>query len=82
MGANNNPGLSQAGGWGGLSPPPPQFLAEQLTLSQQGGHIMPTTVLQGPQKIFGPCDGPAIKQLCYNFGKYNQTQGLVDEVLG
>ena len=50
MGANNNPGLSQVGGLGDLSPP--QFLAEKLTLSQQGGHIMPITVLQGPPKFW------------------------------
>ena len=38
--------LSQAGGWGGFSTL--QFLAKQLTLSQPGGQIMPTTVLQAP----------------------------------
>ena len=27
---------------------PPQVLAEQLTLSQPGGQIMPTTVIQAP----------------------------------
>jgi hypothetical protein len=27
-------------------------LAEKLTLSQQGGHIMPITVLQGPPKFW------------------------------
>ena len=27
-------------------PPPPQFLADQLTLSQRGGQIMPTTLLR------------------------------------
>ena len=43
------------GGLWGLQPP--QCLAEQLTLSQPGGQIMPTTVLQAPQ-IFRPCDGP------------------------
>ena len=31
--------------------------AEQLTLYQPGGQILPTTVLQAPQ-IFRPCDGP------------------------
>ena len=46
-------GLSQAGG-GALAP---QFLAKQLTLSQPGGQIMPTTVIQAP-RIFWPCDGP------------------------
>jgi hypothetical protein len=39
-------GPSQVGGLGGLWPP--QFLAKQLTLSQPGGQIMPTTVLQAP----------------------------------
>ena len=39
-----------AGGWRlrGLQPPPPQFLTDQLTLSQPGGLIMPTTVLPAP----------------------------------
>ena len=36
----------QAGGLGGLQPP--QFLAKQVTLSQPGGQIMPTPVLQAP----------------------------------
>ena len=40
----------------------PQFLAEQLTLSQPGGgQIMPITVLRAPTPpplIFRPCDGP------------------------
>ena len=31
---------------------PPQFLAKQLTLSQPGGQIIPTTVLRAPP------DGP------------------------
>ena len=36
------------------------FLAKQLTLSQPGGQIMPTTVLRAPPpRIFRPCDGPA-----------------------
>ena len=39
---------------GGIS----QFLAEQLTLSQPEGQIMPTTVLQAP-RIFRLFDGPA-----------------------
>ena len=38
------PGLSQAA--------PPQFLAEQLTLSQPGGQIMPTTVLRASPPDF------------------------------
>ena len=41
---------------GGFSPPP-QFFAKQLTLSQPGGQIMPTTILLAPQ-IFKLCDGP------------------------
>ena len=44
------------GGLGGLQPP--QCLAEQLTLSQPGGQIMPTTVLQAPpdfQTLRRPC---------------------------
>ena len=40
------PGLSQAGGLGGREPP--QFLPEQLTLSQPRGQIMLTTLLQAP----------------------------------
>ena len=50
-------GPSQAGGWGGFRPPP-QFLAKQLTLSQPGGQIMPTTVIQAPpdfQTLRRPC---------------------------
>ena len=31
---------------------PPQFLAEQLTLSQPGGQTMPTTVIQAPPPGF------------------------------
>ena len=38
-------GPSQVGGWGALAP---QFLAKQLTLSQPGGQIMPTTEIQAP----------------------------------
>ena len=37
---------------------PPPCLAEQLTLSQPGGQIMPTTVLQAPsifQTLRRPC---------------------------
>ena len=49
-------GPSQAGGLGGL-----QFLAKQLTLSQPGEQIMPTTVIQAPSRIFRPCDGPALQ---------------------
>ena len=47
------------GGLWGLQPPP-QCLAEQLTLSQPGGQIMPTTVLQAPsnfQTLRRPCHG-------------------------
>ena len=51
------PGLSQAGWLGGWAQAPHQFLAEQLTLSQPGGQIMPTLVLRAPL-IFRPCDGP------------------------
>ena len=32
-------------------PPPPPFLADQLTLSQQGGQIMPTTLLRAPPEF-------------------------------
>jgi hypothetical protein len=44
------------GGIWGLQPP--QCLAEQLTLSQPGGQIMPTAVLQAPsnfQTLRRPC---------------------------
>ena len=37
-------GLSPGEGCGGLQPP--QFLTNQLTLSQPGGQIMPTIVVQ------------------------------------
>ena len=50
-------GLSQAGGRG----------ANQLTLSQPGGQIMPTTVLQAPApRIFRTCDGPVNISLYQN----------------
>jgi hypothetical protein len=45
-----------SGGAGGHVPP--QFLAEQLTLSQPGGQIMPTTVLSALpdfQTLRRPC---------------------------
>ena len=48
----------QTGGLGGFSPLP-QFLAKQLTISQPGGQIIPTTVLRAPRN-FRPCDGPGI----------------------
>ena len=38
---------------------PPQILADQLTLSQPGGHIIPTQYYK-PPRIFRPCDGPDI----------------------
>ena len=44
----------------------PQFLAEQLTLFQPGGQIMPTTVLwalSGPNSPWRPCNGKAGKHL-------------------
>ena len=47
--------MSEAGGGGALAP---QFLADQLTLSQPGGHIMPTTLLRAPpdlQTLRRPC---------------------------
>ena len=37
--------------------PSPHFLADQLILSQPGGHIIPTQYYV-PPLIFGPCDGP------------------------
>ena len=80
MGANNNPGLSQVGGLGDLSPPP-VFGRKVNPISTRGAHYAHHSTTR-PPKILGACDGPAIKQLCYNFGKYNQTQGLLDEVLG
>ena len=52
----SNQGCRKRGAGGALAP---QFLAEQLTLSQPGGQIMPTTVLRAP-RIFRPCDGPAL----------------------
>ena len=49
-----------SGGAGGAFPP--VFFAKQLTLSQPGGQIMPTTVLLAP-RIFRPCDGPVNNHL-------------------
>ena len=42
--------------------PLPQFLAVQLkTLSfKTSEHIIPTTFLRAPPRIFRPCDGPGI----------------------
>ena len=40
-------GMQQAGGPGGLVPP--HFLADQLTLSQPGGHIIPTQCCVPPR---------------------------------
>ena len=52
----------QRGGraFGGAQAPPPQFLADQLTLSQPGGHILPTQYYDPPPRIFRPCNGPAL----------------------
>ena len=55
---NNIAGLSQAGGGAG-GHVPTQFLADQLTYVNQGGHIIPTTLLLAPPRIFRPCEGPA-----------------------
>ena len=52
---------------------PPQCLAEQLTLSQTGGQIMPTTVLQAP-RIFRPCDGPVTQLKVSKSQKQNMYQ--------
>ena len=30
----------------------------------RGGHIMPTTLLRAPPRIFRPCDGPAVGLWC------------------
>ena len=40
-------GRRKRGGWGGGALAP-QFLAKQLTLSQPGGQIIPTTILPAP----------------------------------
>ena len=45
----------EAGGARGTCPP--HFWTDQLTLSQPGGHIIPTQYYVPPQ-IFRPCDGP------------------------
>ena len=37
----------------------PHFLSDQVTLSQPGGHIIPTQYYV-PPRIFRLCDGPAI----------------------
>ena len=47
-------GRRNVGAWGGFKP---LFLAEQLTLSQPGGQIMPTTVLRAPTD-FGTLQRP------------------------
>jgi len=52
-------GPSQGGGWGG---PPPQSLADQLTLSHPGGPHYPHPVLLAPRN-FRPCDGPAVSEV-------------------
>ena len=49
-------GLRKRGGGGALAP---QILAKELTLSQPGGHIIPTTVLQVPP------DFQTLRQTCY-----------------
>ena len=38
----------------------PHFLADQLTLSQPGGYIIPTQYYVPPPRIFRPCDGPGL----------------------
>ena len=43
-----NQGRRLRGAWGALAP---QFLAKQLTLSQPGGQIIPTTVLRAPPEF-------------------------------
>ena len=45
-------------GKAGKAAPIPNF-SDKLTLSQPGGHIMPTIVLRAPfPRIFRPYDGP------------------------
>ena len=52
-------------GAGGHITPPLQFLADQLTLYQPGGQIMPTIVLCAPPpKIFRPPDSSALRVRC------------------
>ena len=36
------------------------WVSNQLTLSQPGGQITPTTVIRAP-RIFRPCDGPELR---------------------
>ena len=69
-------GLSQAGGLVGPLAPP-QFLAEQLTLSRPGGQIMPTTVLRAP-RIFRPCNGPAYTYYTISYQSPTLKQRLLD----
>jgi hypothetical protein len=48
-------------GPGGDRPPPPFILTNEITLSQQGVQIMPTTLLLAPPPlIFRPSYGPAV----------------------
>ena len=46
------------GGLGGLQPP--QFLTDQLTLSQPGGADYAHHSTTSPPQIFRPCDGPEL----------------------
>ena len=51
----------------------PHFLADHLTLSQPGGHIIPTQYYVPPQ-IFDPCCMPAVITIHSGF---NSMSGLM-----
>ena len=60
-------GPLQAGGPGRHVPP--HFLTDQLTLSQPGGHIIPTQYYV-PSRIFRPCDSPVSIEFQISFYEF------------
>ena len=46
------------GAWRAHVPPPPVF-GRSVNPISTGGHIIPTTLLRAPPRIFRSCDGPA-----------------------
>ena len=56
---------------------PPHFLADQLTLSQPGGHIIPTQYYV-PPRIFRPCDGPDNASICNSSEPFFQRRAKQD----
>ena len=68
-GLNSKAGPSPGGGLGGLQPP--QFLADQLTLSQPGGVHYPHPVLQAPP------DFQTLRRTWYSISKL-QAEGKME----